>query len=382
MGATDRSAGRGRARSRRGGERQAVAVLGIDGGGSKVDAVFAARDGTILGAARIRHLEHDGTGRELHLEGVRAAVHAAGRDAGCRAIEPPLASVAVACVAGADLPADDRRIGRWLEAQRWGRKVVLRNDTFAVLRAGTDRSWGVAVVCGYGTNCSGVAPSGRIFRLPAVGTISGDWGGGYDLGSAALWHALRAQDGRGDPTALTSLVPGHFGMRRPRQVMEAMYFGRMSEERLVELAPLVFEAARADDAVARTIVDRQADEIAVMATTAIRRLHMTRRDVHVVLGGGIFANRDPVFHERVVEGIGAVAPKAKVIRLSEAPVVGAVLLGLDALGATRAAAARVRTALTNDRMDRAGREISRLGASQDTHARSTSGGVASGKHRP
>ena len=61
------------------------------------------------------------------------------------------------CVAGADLPADDRRIARWFRGRGLTGNDVVRNDTFAVLRAGTDRTWGVAVVCGYGTNCSHLA---------------------------------------------------------------------------------------------------------------------------------------------------------------------------------------------------------------------------------
>ena len=55
---------------------------------------------------------------------------------------------------------------------------MVDNDTFAVLRAGTERGWGVAVVCGAGINCVGVSPDGRHARFPALGTITGDWGGG------------------------------------------------------------------------------------------------------------------------------------------------------------------------------------------------------------
>ena len=74
-----------------------------------------------------------------------------------------------------------------------------------------------------------------MFRFPAVGGISGDWGGGHDIGEMALWFALRAQDGRGERTSLATLVPAHFGLRRPRQVMEAMYFHRLDEDRVIEL---------------------------------------------------------------------------------------------------------------------------------------------------
>jgi len=258
------------------------------------------------------------------------------------------------CLAGADLPADDRRIARWIAGHGWTRTDVVRNDTFAVLRAGTDRTWGVAVVCGYGTNCSAVAPDGRTFRFPAVGDISGDWGGGHDIGSQALWYALRAQDGRGERTALERVVPQHFGLRRPRQVMEAMYFGRLPSERVVELPPVVFRAAGDGDAVARSIVDRQADEVVAMAGAAIRKLGMTALDVDVVLGGGIFRNENDAFHARIERGLRAVAPGVRIRRLTAPPILGAALLGLDRLGAARAAKARLRETLTHDYMERGG----------------------------
>jgi N-acetylglucosamine kinase-like BadF-type ATPase len=329
------------------------ALLAVDGGGSKVDAVLVGRDGSVEAALRFRNTDHDGTSSDAYLDGVELAVAALGTLAS-RGGRLPLAGLGMYCLAGADLPSDDRRIARWLAARGWTRTDVLRNDTFAVLRAGTDRTWGVAVVCGYGTNCSGVAPDGRTFRFPAVGDVSGDWGGGHDIGSAALWYALRAQDGRGERTALSTIVPAHFGFRRPRQVMEAMYFERIPGDRVVELPPLVFRAAAHGDAVARSIVDRQADEVVAMAGTAIRRLRMTSLDVDVVLGGGIFRNEDPAFQARIEEGLRAVAPRVRIRRLTAPPVLGAALLGLDHLGASRPAKARLRATLTHAFMERRG----------------------------
>ena len=71
-----------------------------------------------------------------------------------------------------------------------------------------------------------------------------------------------------------------------------------------------------------------------MAVTLIRRLHLVRRDVDVVLAGGVFRAADPAFEGRVVEGILAVVPRAVVRRLTAPPVLGAALLGLDALACT------------------------------------------------
>ena len=333
------------------------ALLAVDAGGSKTDAVLLSRSGRVLGAARAAAREPLGTTHlgwrpveEEHLGAVGVAVWKAARQAGLDPERLPLADLGVFCLSGADLPADDRRLVRWLRSNAWAGEDVLRNDTFAVLRAGTDRGWGVAVVCGQGTNCTGLSPDDRVYRLPAVGPVSGDWGGGIDLGGDALWHAIRAQDGRGGKTTLSRLVPEHFGMRRPRQVMEALYFGRMPESRVIELAPIVFRAAAGGDAVARSIVDRQADEVVTMAAAAIRRLRMTQLDVDVVLGGGIFRNRDERFFARIRKGIAEVAPKARIQVLAAPPLIGAALIGMDRLETTRTAKAKVRAALTHERL--------------------------------
>jgi N-acetylglucosamine kinase-like BadF-type ATPase len=180
-----------------------------------------------------------------------------------------------------------------------------------------------------------------------------------DLGESALWNALRARDGRGPSTSLARTVPGHYGLRTPRQVMERLYFRRLEPERLAELAPVVFRDAAAGDAVARGLVDRQADEIVLMAGAAIRRLGMRALDVDVVLGGGIFRNRFPAFFERIEAGLRSVAERARMVVLAAPPVVGAAMLALDRTGASGPAKARARAALTHDRIA--------------THARRTAG---------
>ena len=97
-----------------------------------------------------------------------------------------------------DFPAEEDALHAALEARGWADHLEVGNDTLAVLRAGTERGWGVAVVCGAGINCVGVAPDGRSVRFPALGRITGDWGGGYDVGLEALYVAARE---RGRPRA-------------------------------------------------------------------------------------------------------------------------------------------------------------------------------------
>src|SRR5205823_5939600 len=83
---------------------------------------------------------------------------------------------------------------------------------------------------------------GRHARFPSLGQLSGDWGGGYDVGMAAVSAAARSEDGRGPTTTLELAVPEHFGLEAPSALAEAIHFGRISERRVVELAPVVLAA--------------------------------------------------------------------------------------------------------------------------------------------
>jgi N-acetylglucosamine kinase-like BadF-type ATPase len=328
------------------------AILAVDGGNSKTDVALVGGDGTVLGAVRGPGASHHRFGVEAATAALDALIAAACHDAGLDARQRPVAGVAVWCLAGLDLPADDLALAPAIAARRWAREDLLRNDVFAVLRSGSDRTWGVGVVVGSGTNCAGVAPDGRQVRFPALGELSGDWGGGRDLGMAAVGAALRGEDGRGPATSLQRLVPGHFGLGSALAVVEAIHLGRIDRDRVLELPPLLFAAAERGDAVAAGIVARQADEVVTMAGTAIRRLGLADQDVDVVLGGGVFRCDDPAFLERIRAGIAGVAPAARVRQATAPPVVGAALLGLDHLGAGPTAAGRLRATLTHDRLTR------------------------------
>ncbi len=326
------------------------AVLAVDGGGSKADAILVDRAGRIVGSGR--WLGRSSVGPTDSLDGLSSAVEAACVDAGLDPARRPLAAVGAFCLAGVDFPADERRADRALARRGWTGRNLVHNDTFAVLRAGTDRGWGVAVVCGAGMNAIGVGPDGQTARFAALGPLSGDLAaGGEWVGLAALGAAIRARDGRGPRTALEQAVAAHFGGSRPETVMRAMYRGSLPPDRLTELPPAVFDAASRGDVVAREILDRLADEIVTWATAAIRRLRATRADVDVVLGGGIFRAGDPMFLDRIDVGITPVAPHAHIRILTGPPVLGAALMGLDEIGATPAASRRIRRALeeTNDR---------------------------------
>jgi len=327
-------------------------LLAADVGNSKTDLALVRADGMLLAAVRGPTASHQAVGLDAGGDALDVLVARARAAAGLDRAARSAADLAVVCAAGADFPDEERRLARLYERRGIAVRAIVRNDTHAALRAGTDAGWGVAVVCGAGINCLGLAPDGREARFPALGPISGDWGGGHAIGLEALSAAVRARDGRGPRTALEQLVPARFGLRRPVDVTLAIYRGHLDEDRLLDLAPDVFAAADEGDGVARAILVRLADEVVAMAAAALRRLHLLRRRPSVVLAGGIFRADDASFHDRIRDGVARIAPGARIVRLDAPPVLGAALLALDRIDRAdrEAAAANIRAALTHARL--------------------------------
>jgi N-acetylglucosamine kinase-like BadF-type ATPase len=318
-------------------------ALAVDGGASKTDLALVRDDGALLAHARgprtsPHHIGLDGCLAVLE-ELLGEALAAAGLPSA-----HPVAEVGHVMLAGADLPAEEQALQDALDERGWAARMAVSNDTFAVLRAGTERGWGVAVVCGAGINCVGVAPDGRHARFPSLGAITGDWGGGGDVGMAALSAAARSEDGRGPKTTLERLVPAHFGLRTPLELAEAIHLGQIDARRVLELAPVVLSEAEGD-ATAGGIVDRLAAEIVAFARVAATRLQLTDTRLEVVLGGGLMQSGNGRLQGAIVSGLREVGPEvvARVVR--EPPIVGAALLGLDDLGADAAAHTRLRREL-------------------------------------
>ena len=225
-------------------------------------------------------------------------------DAGIRGDGRQVAEFGAWFMAGADLPAEERALNRAIDRLGRTSRNSVANDTFAILRAGADDGWGVAVVVGAGINCVGRSPDGRRARFPVARCRSPATGA---VGPTSVWQrsvppcgqrmAVAARPG----CAVTSPIISSVGGPTDVAIALASAAARTSD-RLRELAPIVVAAAEAGDEAAVGILNRQADEVVSFVAAAIRRLRMARLEVPVVLGGSIMAALPARFVTRIQVG--------------------------------------------------------------------------------
>jgi N-acetylglucosamine kinase-like BadF-type ATPase len=304
--------------------------IGIDVGGTKTEALVVDGEGLVVGQGRAG----PGNWESVGLEGAYTAMdQALGQALAQARAEPGDVAGAGFGLAGLDWPSDEARLRPLVERLGLGGPQVLVNDSFIALRAGTREPWGVGIVAGTGTTVGGWSRKGEMARTLGLGYPFDDWGSAPDIAYAAIHAIAQAYTGRGSETDLTERVIAISGADGPAELLERLSRGQYELEGIVpQLVQAVFAAAREADGAALAIVERAARELGGGAAAVIRRLGMEAEVFDVVLAGGLFLSRDALLLERLEAEIRPVAPRARLVPLEARPVVGGVLLGMEAAG--------------------------------------------------
>lgn len=313
-------------------------VVAVDGGGSKTDvAVVDLRSGTVLSTHRGPGCSHHSLGIPAAVKLVDTAVTHALSAAGAVGSDVVHAGCYLTSI---DMPDEGQAVRDALSSLAWAsRSVDVDNDVFALLRAGTNSDDAAVVVCGTGINGAAVRSDGATARILAFGHVSGDWGGASGLAEEVLWHAARAEDGRGQPTALREALLVWTGHARVQDVILAVHRRELSVEAWWSRTPEIFALAQRGDAVAASLVDRQGAEIGLLAASLLARLGLSGSAVPVVIGGGVGSSGDARLVAAVRGALLPIAPLAELSIVAAAPIQGAVQLALSrARGQRRASA--------------------------------------------
>jgi N-acetylglucosamine kinase-like BadF-type ATPase len=309
-------------------------LIGVDGGGTKTQAVVSDLQGTVLARGLGGASNHKRVGFERACEAITGAVDGAlGPVLSNKTTVRPLwrsGRVAAACfgLSGIDSPEDEAPLLAWAKAQGFAPVLSVVNDTELILAAGTPEGWGVAAISGTGSNCIARSPKGQTFRVGGWGPSLGDEGSGYTMGMQALRAATQAADGRGNAKGILQMVLRHFKLRDANALVTYIYRPEVTHADIAGLVDPLMDLAGTGDADAGHIVQEAARDLAHQINTAIKRLGVPRPPL--ALTGGVL--RRVAFKQAllsfVMEELGPVAMVSQ-------PYLGAVTLAKRLLAPAR-----------------------------------------------
>jgi N-acetylglucosamine kinase-like BadF-type ATPase len=302
-----------------------VIVAGVDGGGTKTDAVVCDADGHVLGYARAGTGNWEIVGLDGALAAVTSALDGALAEAGLA--RGALAAVAFA-LAGVDWPSDVERLEPLLAPLGGGPRAIV-NDAFAAMRAGTRAPHGCVSVAGTGAVSAGRNREGRIFRT--MGNGLGEGRGAGSLVHEALDAVARWRNGGAPPTLLTERFLETFGDRSVDALFERLM--RAHAMPGSEHAPLVLAAAADGDPAAIAVAEGEGRRLGESVCGVARTLGMQEEPFELVRSGGVALAGSPALDDAFLAVVRAQAPLATVTPLMVPPVAGAALLALDLLDA-------------------------------------------------
>lgn len=305
-------------------------VIGIDAGGTKTHALAARTDGAITGFGSSGPGSYEIVGMEKAKESNLDAIMQALNQSGASTNEVEFGCFALA---GADFePEDFDLLTNAMEELQVCKKVLVKNDAIAGLRAGVTKPYGICIIMGTGFNGAGIGKDGTEIRYFSQGPLFGDIGGGAAIARESLFHVMRAYDGRGKATMLTEMALKHWNAENVEQLARILYWQKQSLKKISGMCPKVFDAAYKGDEVAINIVRKFGEEAGVAANAIIKRLGLERDPIEIVLAGSVFKGKGPLMLDTVNGTIHAVAPKAKIVTPKYEPVVGALILALERSG--------------------------------------------------
>lgn len=303
--------------------------LGVDAGGTKAEFALgdASRELARVRTGTIKRMKADAATAERNLEsGLRELREKSG-------VEPE--SIMRCCIgtAGETVPL----VVNWLReafARHVGGELLILGDVEIALDSAFEGGPGVLVLAGTGSNVAGRAANGTIFRAGGWGPALADQGSGHFIGLEALRRGFLAIDQQRE-TKLLDEAQRFWKLESRSELIEFANANPAPE--YSRLTPLVVEAARKGDAVAREVLEQGGADLAYLAHRVIERIRQIESskafEPPAVAVAGSILERVGEVREAMTAELRKRYPKIVVLDQPADPPAGALWAARQGLGA-------------------------------------------------
>lgn len=298
--------------------------LGVDGGGSKTNAVVVDESMTVAGEGHSGPSNHLRVGIQEATRELEKVIYEAVADAKITTLDIHYAFFGIA---GSDHPLHRKSMIEALRVYFPSSNFTVDSDARIALTAGVGFGAGIVIIAGTGSVAFGRSSSGAEARAGGWGPTIGDEGSGYSIARRGLSAVARAFDGRGPQTAITDLLCSNVHMCTPDDLPYFVYAPTTHAAEIARLCGVVFEAARADDPVALEILQSEGVELGTTVVAVARKLRMLADGFLVAYVGGAF-NAGPLLLDPMKRVVLAAAPRAQVRPAVESPAMAAARMAM------------------------------------------------------
>ena len=211
-------------------------------------------------------------------------------------------------------------------------KIMFEHDAVTAYYAATLGEPGVAVIAGTGAIAFGMNRKGEKARSSGWGWLLGDEGSAVWIALRALNAAVRAYDGRGEPTSLVDRLLKYYNLNNLLNIIDILYSENLNIDDIAALAKIVSEEAERGDEVSIRILREAGIELASAVISVARRLNMINDNIVIGEVGSVFSSRIvfDTFKNAVASTLKHAIIKEPLI--SYQSIIGPIIMGLRILG--------------------------------------------------
>lgn len=216
------------------------------------------------------------------------------------------------------------------------KNVLVCNDAFLGIKAGTKTGYGVCSINGTATSCAAIDKTGKTLQIGGTGFFYGDEAGGSFIEGMVVRKVYDSCFRRGQTTIMKQMLFDALCIEDDMlfvNACEAQIFAKTDQRG--RYCNIAFEAANKGDEAAADILKRSGIELARSVAGAISRLDFEEDEIiEVVMAGSVYVKaEDPLLSETFMEQTQKyLCNRARFTLLGIPPVSGAVLFALDKAG--------------------------------------------------
>ncbi|MBR6525554.1 MAG: hypothetical protein IKT57_06250 [Clostridia bacterium] len=247
-------------------------IIGIDGGGTKTDAVLCDESGRVLRRIKGGPSSPTSLGPNKAAENIRQVLAALLKDQG---LNTEIDSM-FAGLSGGGVGNNPELMKNYLLEMVPNCKVMRNyNDAVNALRSVIPDGDAVSVISGTGSSVFACIDD-NMQQIGGWGYLLGDEGSGYDMGRRALMCALKDIDGRGSKTTLTQACAEKLGVPVNKAIPDIYAGGRML---IADFSRILCTEAEKGDKVALEQMKEAAKDLAHAIRTGGERIPFTPKPV-------------------------------------------------------------------------------------------------------